>query len=52
MAFVGLVMCDDLFTLQSNVSPLNDRNFVQQITKQRVRDVNVIFFYTDVSMWV
>ncbi len=49
LAFVGWVWCDDLFPMQSSVSPLNDRNFAQQITKQRARDVNIIFFYQEVS---
>lgn len=40
---------EDLFTIKSSVSPLNERNYAKQIVAQRIRDVNIIFFYRTVS---
>lgn len=46
----NLCSCDDLYSIKSSVSPLNERNFGKQITSMRLRDVNMILFYKDVGI--
>ncbi len=47
---LGLSFAEDLYTIKSSVSPLNNFNFQKQITSQRLRDVNIILFYKEVGM--
>ena len=52
--FILTLLCqsltEDLYTIKSNVTPLNNFNFQKQINNQRLRDVNAIFMYKDVGM--
>ena len=50
LSLLNLAAGEDLFTMKSNVSPLNSINFQKQIIAQRIRDVNIIFFYKEVGM--
>ena len=50
LSLLNLAAGEDLFTMKSNVSPLNSINFQKQIIAQRIRDVNIILFYKEVGM--
>lgn len=45
------VLAEDLYTIKSSVTPLNNKNFQKQINNQRLRDVNVVLMYKDVGIF-
>lgn len=46
------VLGEDLYTIKSSVTPLNNKNFQKQISNQRLRDVSIVFLYKDVGMFL
>lgn len=50
LTILSLSRSEDLYNIKSNVTPLNSKNFQKQITSQRIRDVNIVFFYKEVGI--
>lgn len=50
LGFFSQVYSEDLYTIKSSVTPLNNINFQKQINNQRIRDVSIVFIYKEVGI--